>query len=107
MIDGTKAFITNAGLDRSGLVVLAAVTGRRPDGKGEISNLIVPAGTPGYRVGRSYAKVGWHASDTRELVFEGCRVPVANTLGERGSGDRKSTRLNSSHCALSRMPSSA
>jgi short-chain 2-methylacyl-CoA dehydrogenase len=86
VIDGTKAFITNAGLDRSGLVVLAAVTGRRPDGKGEISNLIVPAGTPGYRVGRSYAKVGWHASDTRELVFEGCRVPVANTLGERGSG---------------------
>jgi short-chain 2-methylacyl-CoA dehydrogenase len=86
VIDGTKAFITNAGLDRSGLVTVAAVTGRRPDGRGEITNLIVPAGTPGYRVGKKYAKVGWHASDTRELVFEGCRVPVANTLGERGSG---------------------
>ena len=86
VIDGTKAFITNAGLDRSGLVTIAAVTGQRPDGRNEITNIIVPAGTPGYRVGRTYAKVGWHASDTRELVFEGCRVPVANTLGERGSG---------------------
>jgi short-chain 2-methylacyl-CoA dehydrogenase len=86
VIDGTKAFITNAGLDRSGMVVLAAVTGQRPDGRNEITNIVVPAGTPGYRVGRAYAKVGWHASDTRELVFEGARVPVANTLGERGSG---------------------
>ena len=86
VIDGTKAFITNAGLDRSGMVVLAAVTGQRPDGRNEITNIVVPVGTPGYRVGRSYAKVGWHASDTRELVFEGARVPVANTLGERGAG---------------------
>jgi alkylation response protein AidB-like acyl-CoA dehydrogenase len=86
VIDGAKAFITNAGLDRTGLVTVAAVTGERPDGRGEITTIIVPAGTPGYRVGRSYRKVGWHASDTRELSFEGCRVPVANTLGERGSG---------------------
>jgi short/branched chain acyl-CoA dehydrogenase len=86
VIDGTKAFITNAGLARSGLVVVAAVTGQRPDGRKEISTIIVPAGTPGYRVGRRYAKVGWHASDTRELVFEGCRVPLANLLGERGAG---------------------
>jgi short/branched chain acyl-CoA dehydrogenase len=86
VIDGTKSFITNAGLDRSGLVTVAAVTGRRDDGRNEISTIIVPAGTPGYRVGRSYRKVGWHASDTRELVFEGARVPLANTLGERGAG---------------------
>jgi short-chain 2-methylacyl-CoA dehydrogenase len=86
VIDGAKAFITNAGLDRTGLVTVAAVTGERPDGRGEITTIIVPAGTPGYRVGRRYRKVGWHASDTRELSFEGCRVPVANTLGERGSG---------------------
>ena len=86
VLDGTKAFITNAGLDRSGLVNVAAVTGRRPDGRSEITAIVVPAGTPGYRVGRSYAKVGWHASDTRELVFESCRVPLANTLGERGAG---------------------
>jgi short-chain 2-methylacyl-CoA dehydrogenase len=86
VIDGTKAFITNAGLPRSSLVTVAAVTGERADGRPEISTIIVPAGTPGYRVGRSYSKVGWHASDTRELVFEDCRVPEENLLGERGSG---------------------
>src|SRR5512132_3730247 len=58
VIDGTKAFITNAGLDRSGLVTVAAVTGQRPDGRNEITSIIVPTGTPGYRGGRSYAKVG-------------------------------------------------
>jgi alkylation response protein AidB-like acyl-CoA dehydrogenase len=86
VIDGTKAFITNAGLPRSGLVTLAAVTGERPDGRGEISNIIVPVGTPGFRVGRRYSKIGWNASDTRELIFEDCRVPAENLLGERGSG---------------------
>ena len=86
VIDGTKAFITNAGLPRSGVVTVAAVTGERPDGRGEISNIVVPTGTPGYRVGRLYSKIGWHASDTRELIFEGCRVPAGNLLGERGSG---------------------
>jgi alkylation response protein AidB-like acyl-CoA dehydrogenase len=86
VIDGTKALITNAGLPRSGVVTVAAVTGERPDGRGEISNIVVPTGTPGYRVGRLYSKIGWHASDTRELIFEGCRVPAGNLLGERGSG---------------------
>jgi short-chain 2-methylacyl-CoA dehydrogenase len=86
VIDGTKAFITNAGTDRSGLVTIAAVTGERSDGRSEITNILVPAGTPGYRLGQKYAKLSWRASDTRELVFEGCRVPAANTLGERGSG---------------------
>jgi alkylation response protein AidB-like acyl-CoA dehydrogenase len=86
VVDGTKAFITNAGLPRSGFVVVAAATGERPDGRPEITTIVVPAGTPGYTVGRPYSKVGWHASDTRELSFEGCRVPVANTLGERGAG---------------------
>jgi short-chain 2-methylacyl-CoA dehydrogenase len=86
VVDGTKAFITNAGLPRSGLVTLAAVTGERPDGRGEISNIIVPAGTPGYRLGKRYSKIGWNASDTRELIFEDCRVPAENLLGERGSG---------------------
>jgi short-chain 2-methylacyl-CoA dehydrogenase len=86
VIDGTKAFITNAGLPRSTLVTVAAVTGERADGRAEISNIIVPAGTPGYRVGRRYSKIGWHASDTRELVFEDCRVPQENLVGERGAG---------------------
>jgi alkylation response protein AidB-like acyl-CoA dehydrogenase len=86
IIDGSKAFITNAGLARSGLVTVAAVTGERADGRTEISNIIVPVGTPGYRVGKTYSKIGWHASDTRELIFEDCRVPEENLVGERGSG---------------------
>ena len=86
VLDGTKAFITNAGLPRSGFVTVAAATGERPDGRPEITNVIVPTGTPGYTAGKRYSKVGWHASDTRELVFEDCRVPVDNTLGERGQG---------------------
>jgi short/branched chain acyl-CoA dehydrogenase len=86
VIDGAKAFITNAGLARAGLVTVAAVTGERAGGHAEISNLIVPVGTPGYRVGKSYSKIGWHASDTRELIFEDCRVPEENLVGERGAG---------------------
>jgi short/branched chain acyl-CoA dehydrogenase len=86
VIDGTKAFITNAGLPRSAVVTIAAATGTRPDGRPEVTNIVVPSGTPGFTLGRRYSKVGWHASDTRELVFDGCRVPLANTLGERGSG---------------------
>src|SRR6266498_1197712 len=72
VIDGTKAFITNAGLPRSGLVTVAAVTGER-EGRREISDIVVPAGTTGYRLGKRYSKIGWHASDTRELVFSSCR----------------------------------
>ncbi len=86
VLDGTKAFITNAGLRRSSFVTVAAATGERPDGRPEITNIIVPAGTPGYSAGKKYSKIGWHASDTRELVFEGCRVPVEHTLGEQGAG---------------------
>jgi short-chain 2-methylacyl-CoA dehydrogenase len=86
VIDGTKAFITNAGLPRSAIATIAAATGTRPDGRPEVTNLVVPVGTPGFTLGRRYSKVGWHASDTRELVFDACRVPLANTLGGRGSG---------------------
>lgn len=86
VIDGSKAFITNAGTEISGCVTIAAVTGIAPDGRKEISNIIVPSGTPGYQVGPPYRKVGWHGSDTRELSFTGCRVPVENLLGERGKG---------------------
>ncbi len=86
VIDGSKAFITNAGTEMSGCVTIAAVTGTAPDGRKEISNIIVPTGTSGYRVGPSYRKVGWHGSDTRELSFSGCRVPASNLVGERGKG---------------------
>jgi short-chain 2-methylacyl-CoA dehydrogenase len=86
VLDGSKAFITNAGTDITGLVTVTAVTGTAPDGRKEISTLIVPSGTPGFTVSKKYSKVGWNASDTRELAFSGCRVPVANLLGERGRG---------------------
>jgi short/branched chain acyl-CoA dehydrogenase len=86
VINGTKAFITNSGTDITGLVTVTAVTGERDDGRKEISAIIVPAGTPGFTVSKKYSKVGWNASDTRELSFTDCRVPAANLLGERGRG---------------------
>jgi short-chain 2-methylacyl-CoA dehydrogenase len=85
VINGSKAFITNCGTDITGLVTVTALTGER-DGANEISAIIVPANTPGLKVGRSYRKVGWHASDTHELSFDDCRVPEQNLLGERGRG---------------------
>ncbi|MEO3800772.1 acyl-CoA dehydrogenase family protein [Nonomuraea sp. B1E8] len=81
VINGTKAFITNAGTDITGVVGVAALTGER-----EISTILVPSGTPGFTVSKKYSKVGWNASDTRELSFTDCRVPAANLLGERGRG---------------------
>ncbi|NGY58226.1 acyl-CoA dehydrogenase [Lentzea sp. NEAU-D13] len=86
VINGTKAFITNSGTDITGLVTVAAVTGTLPDGRKEISSIIVPSGTPGFTVSKKYSKVGWNASDTRELSFQDCRVPTANLLGTRGRG---------------------
>jgi short-chain 2-methylacyl-CoA dehydrogenase len=85
VINGSKAFITNSGTDITGLVTVTALTGER-EGANEISAIIVPASTPGLNVGRSYRKVGWHASDTHELSFDDCRVPEENLLGERGRG---------------------
>ena len=86
VIDGSKVFITNSGTSITGVVAVAAVTGTRDDGKPEISTILVPSGTPGFTVSAKYSKVGWCASDTRELSFSGCRVPAANLLGERGRG---------------------
>jgi short-chain 2-methylacyl-CoA dehydrogenase len=85
VIDGSKAFITNSGTAITSLVTVLAITGRR-EGRPEISAIMVPAGTPGFTVGPEYSKVGWCASDTRELAFSGCRVPAANLLGGLGRG---------------------
>src|SRR5256714_2343052 len=82
VIDGAKQFITNAGTDISGLVTITARTGEN----GEISNIIVPKDTPGYEIGEAYRKMGWNASDTRPLAFDGARVPESNLLGRRGHG---------------------
>jgi short-chain 2-methylacyl-CoA dehydrogenase len=81
VIDGAKQFITNAGTDISGLVSITARTG-----EDEISNIIVPNGTPGYEIEPPYRKMGWNASDTRPLAFNDCRVPAENLLGPRGMG---------------------
>ncbi len=86
VIDGAKQFITNAGTEISGVVCITAVTGEANGQGREISNLIVPNGTPGYEQGEPYRKMGWNASDTRPLTFSDCRVPAANLLGPRGSG---------------------
>lgn len=103
VIDGTKAFITNAGTSITSAVTVLAITGsERADtgpasaqgggraGAGreraEISAIVVPAGTPGFTLGQKYSKVGWCASDTRELVFSACRVPADHLLGQRGRG---------------------
>jgi short-chain 2-methylacyl-CoA dehydrogenase len=86
VIDGAKQFITNAGTDISGVVCITAVTGGDGNGQREISNLIVPNGTPGYEQGEPYRKMGWNASDTRPLTFTDCRVPEGNLLGPRGGG---------------------
>ena len=85
-INGSKSFITNAGTAISAGVTITAVTGKRPDGHNEITNIIVPKGTPGYIIGNSYKKMGWKASDTRPLTFEDCIVPAGDILGERGDG---------------------
>ncbi|WP_411127681.1 acyl-CoA dehydrogenase family protein [Streptomyces sp. x-19] len=86
VINGSKCFITNSGTDITGLVTVTAVTGHKDDGSPLISAIIVPAGTPGFTVGAPYSKVGWNASDTRELSFSDVRVPAANLLGEEGRG---------------------
>ncbi|MEU3310357.1 acyl-CoA dehydrogenase family protein [Nocardiopsis sp. NPDC055551] len=93
VINGTKSFITNSGTDITALVTVTAVTGRREDGRPEISAILVPKGTPGFSVGQKYSKVGWNASDTNELVFEDCRVPEANLVGERGRGYAQFLRI--------------
>lgn len=88
-INGAKAFITNAGTDMTGGVTITAATGILPDGKPEITNLIVPKGTPGYDIGKPYKKMGWKASDTRPLTFEDCVIPEENMLGQQGEGFRQ------------------
>jgi butyryl-CoA dehydrogenase len=89
LINGTKAFITNSGTDISGGTTITAVTGKRPDGSREISNIIVPQDTPGFTRSRKYRKMGWRASDTRELSFADAEVPEENLLGPRGEGYRQ------------------
>jgi short/branched chain acyl-CoA dehydrogenase len=84
VVNGSKIFITNAGTDITACVTITARTGEEG-----ISNLIIPNGTPGYEISEPMEKMGWHASDTRELSFVDCAVPEGNLLGERGAGFRQ------------------
>jgi short-chain 2-methylacyl-CoA dehydrogenase len=85
-IDGSKAFITNSGTPITGFLVVACRTDDPPH---DVSTIIVPADTDGLVIGSEYAKMGWRSTDTHEVVFQGCRVPEANLLGERGRGLRQ------------------
>jgi alkylation response protein AidB-like acyl-CoA dehydrogenase len=86
VVNGTKAFITNSGTDITSLVTVLCRTGDRADGKPELTSIMVPVPRDGFTPSKKYDKVGWHASDTRELSFRDCRVPSDNVLGERGRG---------------------
>ncbi|MET3935299.1 acyl-CoA dehydrogenase family protein [Arthrobacter sp. OAP107] len=90
VINGNKEFITNSGTDISKLVTVTAVTGQqeRKDGsiKKEISTILVPTDTPGFKAEKAYNKVGWNASDTHPLTLRDVTVPEGNLLGERGRG---------------------
>ena len=88
VINGRKVFITNAGTDISAGVTLTAVTGSS-NGRKDITAIAVERGTPGYEQAPKYRKLGWHASDTRELIFDDVKVPVENTIGEEGAGLRQ------------------
>ncbi len=85
VLDGSKRFITNAGV--AGTYVVTAVTEREAE-SGKISAFIVEAETPGFSIGRMEEKMGLHASNTGELIFEGARIPAENLLGEEGEGDK-------------------
>ena len=86
VINGTKIFITNAGLKNSMGVMLMAVTGVDEKGRKEISSILVPRDTPGFTPGSKFHKIGWNIMDTRELLFKDCRVPAKNLFGIRGKG---------------------
>lgn len=89
LINGTKMFISNAGTEMSLGVTILAVTGTRPDGGKRFGTFFIPDGTPGYSKGQRLKKLGWHALDTRELVFEDCWIPADHLIGEEGNGLRQ------------------
>lgn len=87
VINGTKQFITNIGLDNGSLVIITARTKATEEGKKDVINtFIVPKGTPGFTLGKKYDKMSWQHSATHECIFEDCRVPEGNFLGEPGKG---------------------
>lgn len=86
VINGSKIFITNSTNSMAGVCTVQAITGTKPDGKKEVSCILVPNGTPGFTTKKMTKKMMWRASDTGELYFDDCRVPEENLLGKRGEG---------------------
>jgi len=86
IVNGSKIFITNSATDISKVCVVQAVTGKREDGKSELSCILVPNGTPGFTTKTMHGKMVWRASNTGELYFTDCKVPQENLLGRRGDG---------------------
>ena len=86
VINGSKIFITNSSCEMAALCTVQCVTGSRPDGKKEISCILVPNGTQGFEAKKMTGKMMWRASDTGELYFDNCRVPENNLIGKRGEG---------------------
>ncbi|MCM5571493.1 acyl-CoA dehydrogenase family protein [Burkholderiaceae bacterium FT117] len=85
VLNGVKQFITSG--KHANVAIVMAVTDREA-GKRGISAFLVPTDAPGYVVARLEDKVGQHASDTAQIVFENCRVPAANMIGDEGQGYR-------------------
>jgi alkylation response protein AidB-like acyl-CoA dehydrogenase len=92
VLNGSKSFITNSGTPITSFVTATAITATT-NGQKEISAIIVPSGTPGFEVGKSYRKMGWWHSDTHELSFNDVRVPEENLLGDRGEGFRNFLKI--------------
>ncbi len=93
VINGSKTFITNSGSSITQHVTITAVTGEDDQGRPQISNIIVPSGTPGFVVEPAYRKLGWRASDTHGLTFVDCGVPLENLLGREGEGFRNFLKI--------------
>jgi alkylation response protein AidB-like acyl-CoA dehydrogenase len=86
VINGTKQFITNIGLDNASLIVITALTKKVAKGRGRITTFIVPKDSPGFHLGKRYEKLGWRGSATHEVIFEDCRIPKSNLLGDPVKG---------------------
>jgi len=86
VLNGTKQFITNIGLRNASVLLTAAVTELRREGKNVISTFIVPVDAPGFRLGRRYDKIAWHASATHEVILDECIIPGESLLGDPKRG---------------------
>ena len=86
VVNGTKQFITNIGLDNASIIIIAAVSKKAIQGRGRISTFIVPKDSTGFYLGKRYEKLGWHGSATHEVIFEDCRIPEDHLLGSPTEG---------------------